>query len=233
MTLEVMASTLVIGSSGPIGVAICDSRRRLGSPLIRLDRVASTEGPEILVDLATGDTNSALGEVADLSQGPIHIVHAGGGASRSEIEASGIPEDSAITATIDDNLVSVLKLLRWVSTRSDVQTVTVLSSINSLRPFGLPAYSATKGALAGLLASEALPLAQRGTRFNLLTLGTVDHASVRRRHAQGHFEELAERAPLGRFVSADDVANAIEFIISNESMCGSDLRLDCGTFWST
>ena len=83
-------------------------------------------------------------------------------------------------------------------------------------------YSATKGAVIGLTKTVAADFIDKGVRCNAVCPGTVDTPSLRERmRAQGDFEAARRafiaRAPMGRMATAEEVANLVVYLASEES----------------
>jgi NAD(P)-dependent dehydrogenase (short-subunit alcohol dehydrogenase family) len=102
---------------------------------------------------------------------------------------------------------------------------------------GIGAYAASKHALVGLMRTAAKEVAERGIRVNTVHPGPVDNAfqSAVEVAATGASEhEAAERfermIPLGRHASAEEVAQAVLFLASDESafITGAALPVDGG-----
>ena len=97
-------------------------------------------------------------------------------------------------------------------------------------------YSASKGAVVAFTRSLALELARDGVRVNCVCPGDVDTPMTEKQflrsgmHRQIFYDELASVYPLKRIATADEVANAIVFLASNEAsfITGSILAVDGG-----
>ncbi len=99
------------------------------------------------------------------------------------------------------------------------------------------AYGMTKAAVIGLTKSIAADFVSNGIRCNALCPGTVDTPSLEgRMRAQGNYEEarqsFVDRQPMGRIATADEMAETIVFLASDETefMTGTALVVDGG--WS-
>ena len=217
---------------GPIGAAISAWLERSGYEVVRLDREQAAGTAYLSINLGSRESLEQLkGLATSVLKDVRHVVHAAGGALEGEVQSDALlPEEQVIAESIQDNLLSAMTLLKWVEGLDGVCSLTVLSSINATHSYGLPAYSAAKAGLRGLLAALAEPLARRGTRFNLLTLGTVMHETAQELHAgdEEHFLRLLDKAPLSRFVATTEVAQAVHFLITNSGMCGTEMVLDAG-----
>ena len=103
---------------------------------------------------------------------------------------------------------------------------------------GLPQralYSASKGALLSLTLAMAADLIADGIRVNAVNPGTADTPWVARlleaaQDPEAEREALAARQPLGRLVTAEEVAAAIVFLASpaSGSTTGTSLAVDGG-----
>lgn len=91
-----------------------------------------------------------------------------------------------------------------------------ISSIAGLAGVGMAqAYSATKWAVRGMTKSAALELAPDNVRVNSVHPGIIETPML---EEFGEFLPLVkERIPMGRTASADEVANVVLFLASDES----------------
>ncbi len=114
--------------------------------------------------------------------------------------------------------------------------IVVVSSVNGwLAEQGLIAYSSTKATLIEFARSLAVDHARQGVRVNVVAPGTTDTPAFRR--AMGTADDpdawiaaRAERNPLGRILSVDEVASVVRFLAMDESsgMTGAVVPVDAG-----
>lgn len=91
-----------------------------------------------------------------------------------------------------------------------------ISSIAGLAGVGRAhAYAATKWAVRGMSKSAALEFAAHGVRVNSVHPGIIDTDMLR--EFGGNLERITESIPLGRTASADEVANVVLFLASEEA----------------
>jgi 3-oxoacyl-[acyl-carrier protein] reductase len=105
-----------------------------------------------------------------------------------------------------------------------------VSSIVGMRGYaGLSAYSATKGALDAFTRSLARELGPRGIRVNSIAPGFLEtELSATLDAAQK--QQIVRRTPLGRLGTADEVADAVLFLLSPAArfITGTTLVVDGG-----
>ena len=98
----------------------------------------------------------------------------------------------------------------------------------------VPAYSiigASKGGLEALARHLAVELAPQGIRVNIVAPGAVATESwASMPNAEARLAELTKRTPLGRLVTPDEVAEAVQFLCSDAAaaIIGQTLVIDGG-----
>jgi 3alpha(or 20beta)-hydroxysteroid dehydrogenase len=114
--------------------------------------------------------------------------------------------------------------------RSGGGSVVNISSVAGLRGSpGAIAYSATKWALRGMTKAAAVDLAPRKIRVNSIHPGPIDTDMLKVRTAEQNAERLT-RVPMRRMGTADEVANLVLFLLSDESLyiTGAEVAIDGG-----
>ena len=104
--------------------------------------------------------------------------------------------------------------------------VNITSNI-SLIPSRSAAYAASKWGLRGLAKTAALEYAPQNIRVNCIGPGVVPtDLNV----GQPYLQTTAGSTPLGRIATADDIANAVRFLVSDAGafITGVDLPVDGG-----
>ncbi len=92
--------------------------------------------------------------------------------------------------------------------------------------FGGPHYSAAKGGVHSLTKSMARELAPHNIRVNAIAPGTIDTDIFGDRLVPQKREEIVANIPLGRLGTADDIAKACLFLVSDLSDYITGLILD-------
>lgn len=135
--------------------------------------------------------------------------------------------------TFSLNVRSFFDLIKRLRARfSSEASIVAVSSHGASRV--VPAYSivgASKGALEALSRHLAVELAPRGIRVNVIVPGAVaTEAWASMPDSQARLAEMANRSPLGRLVTAEEVAQAAHFLCSDaaRSIIGQTLIVDGG-----
>jgi NAD(P)-dependent dehydrogenase (short-subunit alcohol dehydrogenase family) len=232
---------VITGGASGIGAATATQLRDRGARVAVLDRsysvvtqAATTEVPCDVADSAS--TRAAIDSVVGaLGSVDILINNAGIGASGTVTDN----DDEEWHRVLSVNVVGIARMTRATlpsllksSHAAIVNTCSVLANV------GVPQralYSASKGAVQALTLAMAADFVKQGIRVNGVTPGTADTPWVRRLLDQAPDAEAAAaalraRQPMGRLVSADEVAFAIAYLASplSGSTTGTMLAVDGG-----
>lgn len=234
---------VVTGAAGDIGRAIAK-------------RLADSHDFVVLLDLdgesvqkaarSLGDTDRFLAVTCDVTQeedldrvaaeiakhGLVHTLVNNAGAARAvslgDTDADIWRRDNAL------NLEAPFLCFRaFEAALKESQGALVnISSVNGMAVFGHPAYSAAKAGLIHLTKLIAVEYGKFGIRANAVAPGTVrTQAWEARASANPHvFEEAKRWYALRRIATAEDVANAVYFLSSDQAaaITGVCLPVDCG-----
>ena len=121
---------------------------------------------------------------------------------------------------------------------SNSKAPAIVNTCSVAATVGLPkraVYSASKGAVMSLTLAMAADFVKEGIRVNCVNPGTADTPWVARLLAAAsdpaaERKALEARQPMGRLVSADEVANAILYLANPQqrSTTGTVLAVDGG-----
>jgi len=94
------------------------------------------------------------------------------------------------------------------------------------------AYATTKAALGGLVRALCADLGPRGIAINAVLPGVVDSPMTRAHLSAQQIEDIAAATPMGRLVTAQEVARTIVFLASADAsgIDGQSIVIDLG--WS-
>jgi NAD(P)-dependent dehydrogenase (short-subunit alcohol dehydrogenase family) len=182
-------------------------------------------------------TTAVAAAAADLGGVDVLVNNAGIGA-QGDVTANG---DDEWHRVLDVNVVGMVRVTRAALPflrRSAAAAVVNTCSIAAWQ--GLPnraLYSASKGAVLSLTLAMATDHLDDGIRVNCVCPGTADTPWVGRlldaaADPVAERAALAARQPMGRLVTAEEVANAIAYLASplSSSTTGTALAVDGGMY---
>jgi 2-keto-3-deoxy-L-fuconate dehydrogenase len=232
---------VVTGGSSGIGLATGQLLATRGARVALLDVAAPADqlaGTRHIACDVTDDASvqAAMAIVVEQFGGlDVVVANAGIGAQGAVDEST----DDEWHRVLDVNVVGVARTVRAALPslrRSSAASVVVTCSIASWA--GLPrraVYSASKGALYALTLAMAADHVADAIRINGVAPGTADTPWVTRLLAAAADPEaeraaLAARQPMGRLVTAEEVAHAIVYLASprSASTTGTVLAVDGG-----
>jgi NAD(P)-dependent dehydrogenase (short-subunit alcohol dehydrogenase family) len=224
---------IVTGGASGIGAATVALLRERGATVVVFDRTPL----DVEVDVA--DDASVIAGVAEVIQrhGRIDIV-----INNAGIGATGGVEDNDDDEwhrVYDVNVLGMVRLtraalpyLRQSPAASIVNTASICDNTGLVQR---ALYSASKGAVAALTRAMAADFVKDGIRVNAVSPGTADTPWVGRLLDAAEDPEAARaaltaRQPIGRLVSADEIAYGIAYLASPlaGSTTGTVLPIDGG-----
>jgi NAD(P)-dependent dehydrogenase (short-subunit alcohol dehydrogenase family) len=229
---------VITGAGGGIGRALVRLFVDAGAQVSAIDRDADLLAPleadeKLLFDLR--DAAAIQRELTSLvtRRGAADILISNAGFTRAETFAD--VDDDAFTSEIDINLTAAYRIINVLipgMVAKGSGAIVAVASVNALAHFGNPAYSAAKAGLLAFIRAVAVEYGAAGIRANCVCPGSVmtpawDH---RLRKDPGLAEDLLKHYPLGRLVTAIEVANAIAFLASPfaSGVTGTALTVDAG-----
>jgi 3-oxoacyl-[acyl-carrier protein] reductase len=239
-------NVIVTGGSRGLGLAIASALAAAGYRVIAIARretaaltsaiaAAESAGAGAIVfraaDLA--DTGAIAGLVRGLRKelGPVWGLVNNAGLGTSGV--LGVMRDQDIESLIKLNTLSPILLTKYVvrSMMADHQgrIVNISSVVAATGYSGLSAYSATKAALVGFTRSLAREVGQLGVTVNAIAPGFAD-TDMTQELGEGAREQIARRSALRRLIEPEDVAKAVEFLLSDgaRNITGTVLTVDAG-----
>lgn len=108
--------------------------------------------------------------------------------------------------------------------------VNIGSAYSEIGAAGRVAYATSKTGVVGMTRVLGVEWAPLGVRVNLVQPGYIDTPMMQVTLQTGSAQQLLDRLPIGRFGQADEVAQAIAFLLSDEAsyVTASTLRIDGG-----
>jgi NAD(P)-dependent dehydrogenase (short-subunit alcohol dehydrogenase family) len=230
----------VTGGASGIGLATARLLRARGAQVAVLDLADAPAGEGMLgVRCDVGDDDQVRAAVARVAGelGGLDVL-----VNNAAVSSVGTVEDNPDdewAVVLDVNVVGVVRVTRAALPHLRAsRAASVVTTCSVVALVGVPQralYSATKGALHGLTLAMAADHVADGIRFNAVAPGTADTPWVARLLAAAD-DPVAARAalegrqPIGRLVTADEVAHAIAYLASplSGSTTGTVLTVDGG-----
>lgn len=236
---------IITGAASGIGRAVVDvilERRhdvRLG--LLDIDgellAVVQTEHPD-RVDVAVCDVSdrAAVAAAVETAAGGLPIVGlvtaAGTLHNRASVDLDEADWSSVLGVHLDGTLWAAQAAARSMSAHGGGAIVNFCSVAMEFGwPRRLP-YSVAKAGVAALTRTLAVEWAADGVRVNAVSPGYVDTPMIRDAHAAGVLDADAKALAhaLGRLAQASEIAEVVEFLLSDRSsfITGEVVRVDGG-----
>jgi 3-oxoacyl-[acyl-carrier protein] reductase len=240
-------SVLVTGGSRGLGLAIC--RKLVGSGY-QVIAVARRKNKDLTAALAQAERGSNgalhfvpfdLGEIKEIPKlvrslrkefGPLFgLVN---NAALGFEGALAMMHNAKIEEQVRVNTLSPMVLTKYVvrgmMSAGAGRIVNIASIIGATGYSGLAAYAATKTSMLGFTRSLAREVGRLGVTVNAVSPGflATDMTSI---FSDEQRQQIVRRTALRRFPEVDDVADAVEFLLSDKArnITGTVLTVDAGT----
>jgi NAD(P)-dependent dehydrogenase (short-subunit alcohol dehydrogenase family) len=229
---------IVTGGLSGIGLAIAQRFVQEGARVIAAD--LSTEASSI-GDEALAPLHMDVADPDSVQRG-IDAVLAKHGRLDCLVNSAGIGKDVPFLETsldLFDKIVGVnlrgtfivgQAAARAMAAGGGGAIVNIASVSGMTGNVGRSAYGASKGGVVILSKVMAVDLASQGIRVNILAPGPVETPLVAQMHSDAIRQRWAERVPLARYASPEEMAGAALFLCSDEAsyVTGHVLAVDGG-----
>jgi NAD(P)-dependent dehydrogenase (short-subunit alcohol dehydrogenase family) len=228
---------IVTGGASGIGAAVVELLRSRDVRVIVFDREVEPGADAIRVDVtdAAGVEAAVADAVARLGGLDVLVNNAGIGAAGTIADNT----DEEWRRVFDVNVFGMVRVSRaCLPALRESAHASIVNTCSIAATAGLPQralYSATKGAVLSLTLAMAADHVGEGIRVNCVTPGTADTPWVGRLldaadDPEAERAALEARQPMGRLVTAAEVAEAIAYLASPAaaSTTGTVLPVDGG-----
>jgi len=244
---------IVTGAAGGIGRAAMERFAQEGAALVAVDLPGS--GLEEAVALAEKAGGEALAVAADVTRAEDVARYVAEGASRfggidflfnnAGIEGSVTPIDSypddafdrVLAVNVRGVFLGMKHVIPALRRRGGGAVVNTASVAGFLGEPAIPAYVASKHAVLGLTKCGANTYGPEGIRVNAICPSPVETRMMRSLEAglapetpEEAKKMIAQRIPLGRYATPEEVAAAVAFLCSDDArfINGAALTVDGG-----
>ncbi len=241
-----MRNVIVTGGSRGLGLGIA---RKLASTGYRAIAVARKQNDELTVAMKEAETTapgsfhffpfdlSNIEDIPDLVKtlrknfGPIYGLVNNAGVSFEGVLAT-MPV-SQIEQLVRVNTLSPIVLTKQVVRSMMADGGGRIISMSSVTAFtgysGLSAYGATKASIIGFSRSLAREVGRIGITVNSVAPGFIE-TDMTQALTEEQRQQIQRRSALKRLADVDDVANAVEFLLSDKAknITGTVLTVDAG-----
>ncbi|SSY70013.1 3-oxoacyl-ACP reductase FabG [Alysiella crassa] len=233
---------LVTGASRGIGAAIADTLAQAGATVVGTatsdngaaaigERLAQWKGVGRALNAADdGAIENLIGEI-EKEFGKLDIL----------VNNAGITRDNLLMRMKDDewddimnvNLKSVYRasktVLRGMMKQRSGRIITITSVVGTMGNAGQTNYAAAKAALQGFSKSLAREVGSRGITVNCVAPGFID-TDMTRALPEETRKMFENQTALGKFGQAQDIANAVLFLASEQAsyITGQTLHVNGG-----
>ncbi|HUC16625.1 MAG TPA: beta-ketoacyl-ACP reductase [Acetobacteraceae bacterium] len=234
-------TALVTGASGGIGAAIARALHGQGARVVLsgtrtsiLAELAETLGEGAFVsaaDLSQPDAAETLVAAAESLAGPLGILVNNAGFARDGLALRMGEADWQAVLEVD--LSAPFRLaraaLKGMLRRRAGRIVNIGSIVGTTGNAGQANYAAAKAGLVGLTKALAQEVGSRGITVNVVAPGFIGTAMTAGL-PEAQRARLAERIPLGRFGTPEDVAASVVYLASPEAgwITGATLHVNGG-----
>lgn len=234
-------TVLLTGATGGIGRKIAEKFHKQGATLAltdmnqgRLEELKSQLGERVFIytaNLTDSDSLNQLAKQAQADMGKIDILINNAGITKDGLSMR--MTDDQWQAVLDINLTAGFKLSRAVMPSMMKnrygRIISMASVVGVMGNVGQANYAASKGGLISMTKCLARELASRGITANCIAPGFIQTPMTDVLSDEVK-KELLRNVPMGRLGTAEDIANAVLFLASEEAsyITGQTLNINGG-----
>ncbi|MCI4348849.1 MAG: glucose 1-dehydrogenase [Thermoplasmata archaeon] len=231
------ATAIAAGREGA-AVAVCDVADAAAEKVAQEIRGSGGKARAYHLDVANeGDVRGAFGRIRT-ELGPIYgLVNNAGiaGANKPTHQLEEAEWDRVMGVNVKGVFLCTKHAVPDMLRRHAGAIVNLSSIYGLVSAPDVPPYHASKGAVRLMTKTDALFYAKEGIRVNSVHPGFIDTPMVQNYATSlgdrsAVYEQLAALHPMGRVGTAEEIANGIVFLLSDDAsfMTGSELVIDGG-----
>ena len=224
---------LVTGGNRGIGRAIAESLKSAGVRVVVTYRTGTppSDFDSVIMDVTDSASIDAAFAKIESEIGQPEIIVANAGITKDGLVMRMADED--FEDVIDANLTGAFRVAKRATKGllklKRGRLIFVGSVVGSVGAAGQVNYAASKSGLVGMARSFARELGSRGITANVVAPGFVE-TDMTSTLDEKRRAEIAAQVPLGRFCSAEEIADVVTFIASEKAgyITGATIPVDGG-----
>jgi 3-oxoacyl-(acyl-carrier-protein) reductase len=224
---------LVTGGSKGIGRAIAERMHAAGHRVAATYRSGDVPPGVLGVECDVTDTaqvDAAFSQV-ETALGPVEVVVANAGITRDTLilRMSDEDWDAVIATNLTGSFRVAKRATRGMMRARFGRLIFISSVVGLLGSAGQVNYASSKSGLVGMARSLARELGSRGVTANVVAPGFIV-TDMTADLGEDLVKQYSQQIPLGRMGTTDDIAGAVEFLISDAAsyITGAVLPVDGG-----
>jgi 3-oxoacyl-(acyl-carrier-protein) reductase len=224
---------LVTGGSKGIGRAIAERLQAEGHRVAATYRSGDVPAGVLGVECDITDAaqvDAAFSQV-EAALGPVEVVVANAGITRDTLilRMSDADWDAVIATNLTGSFRLAKRATRGMMRARFGRLIFISSVVGLLGSAGQVNYASSKSGLVGMARSLARELGSRGVTANVVAPGFIV-TDMTAGLAEDQVAKYSEQIPLGRMGTTDDVAGAVQFLISDAAsyITGAVIPVDGG-----
>ena len=214
-------------------VVIINRNPERGSAVLTEIKEANVEGWSLLGDVADRETADNLAEEALKLTGGIDILVNNAGITKDNLFMRMKPEEweQVLGVNLNGAYYITRSLIRHMVKQRFGRIVNIGSVVGSTGNPGQVNYSTTKAGLIGFTKSLAKELGGRNITVNTISPGFIE-TDMTEELNEKQKEAILSQVPLGRMGSAQEVAWAVRFLVSDHAayITGTTLHVNGGLY---
>ena len=235
---------LITGGGGNIAQEIVKKYLENGSVVIATDIHENTCNSEFLKNENYEYYQADVTNIEDLKNvynkiqekyGRItHLISAAGRPMPTEIDGIQSVTFEEIEKSINLNLTSHIYIVKIFlqlleNEKKNNKTITLISSVNALKTFNLPVYSAAKSGIYGIMKALTKELGRKNIRINVVSPGTVPTKEEIASNGNFYNYRYKDMLALNEFTKQSDIADAV-YALTNitKAITGQNIVVDSG-----